>query len=62
MSDDNWFDIKDKEPEAGDRIIAELEGCKVCNFAIFQIREGEGLGHIKRWKYTNENKTQERSE
>lgn len=46
-----WFTIKEKVPTPGSYILVELDRCKCCEFVSMIIREGEGLGHIKRWKY-----------
>ncbi len=44
-----WHEPPDY-PKPGDEIIAELAGCKVCDYMRFTVREGEGLEHIKRWQ------------
>jgi len=46
----NWNNIQDLGPSPGDVILAELNGCKMTDYAVMTVREGEGLGHIKRWK------------
>lgn len=46
-----WYDINEFPPNAGDKVIAKLVGCKVGNYFYLEIREGEGLGHIERWAY-----------
>ena len=38
-------------PKIGDRIVANLDGCKYCDVIEMKVREGEGLGHIKKWCY-----------
>ena len=48
-----WFDINKKLPPVGAEIIAELDGCNVADQIWMEVREGEGLGHIKRWKFTD---------
>jgi hypothetical protein len=47
---DNWHTIEELEPKPDDKILVELNGCKVMDYMIMIVREGEGLGHIKRWK------------
>ena len=46
-----WYRIEDKMPEVGAHILAQLYGCKIATYCEMIIREGEGLGHISRWKY-----------
>jgi len=46
-----WYDVSEKMPPVGASILAELAGCKVARFIFMTVREGEGLNHIKRWKY-----------
>jgi hypothetical protein len=50
-----WINIEDQQPRPGDEIVAELKGCKIGNmtYVYLTVREGEGLGHIKRWQYTD---------
>ena len=36
-------------PKPEQTIVAELLGCKITKFLRFTVREGEGLGHIKKW-------------
>lgn len=46
----NWNNIQDLEPSPGDVILAELNGCKIADYAVMTVLEGESHGHIKRWK------------
>ena len=51
----NWFDRGTLQYlKEGDEIIAELDGCKITKYVHMTIREGEGLGHIKRWRYRDD--------
>lgn len=43
--------INYKTPNPGDKIIAELDGYKLGHYIFMQIREGEDLEHIKKWRY-----------
>lgn len=36
-------------PKPKQTIVAELIGCKIGKFFRLTVREGEGLGHIKKW-------------
>lgn len=49
-----WYNISEIPPPAGIEIMLELYGCKTCDYLIDQIREGEGLGCYKRWRFLNE--------
>lgn len=46
-----WYTIQERVPEAGDYILAKVERCKLCGYVKMTVREGEGLGHIKEWRY-----------
>lgn len=56
MTGEVWYTLEEKEPQVGDVILAELNGSKVYfeGHIVLKIREGEGLGHIKRWRIWNE--------
>lgn len=49
--EEQWYFIDDKPPPVNIPIIAELQGNKIFNLIKTKVREGEGLGHIKRWRY-----------
>jgi hypothetical protein len=44
-----WCDISTTPPQPGDLVAAQLNGCLLAKYLIIRIRDGEGLGHIKRW-------------
>lgn len=46
-----WYNIEDKFPEPGDKIVAKTRGCKFSEWIVMTVREGEGLGHIEEWCY-----------
>ena len=46
-----WFGIEEEFPPVGAEIIAEMNGCKIAQYLRLKIRDGEGLGHIKRWGF-----------
>ena len=48
-----WYTLQEKWPQTGDFILAELDDCKIATHMTIKVREGEGFGHIKRWKYCN---------
>jgi len=41
-------------PKEGDKIKAKLIGCKYTDYIYMEVLEGEGLGHIKEWRYATE--------
>jgi hypothetical protein len=47
--DDLWRETEVEAPLPGMTILAELNDCKICKYCFLTIKEGEGLGHIKRW-------------
>jgi hypothetical protein len=46
---DKWININDKLPSKGEEIIAYMPGCKIGNYFIITVREGEGFGGIEMW-------------
>ena len=49
--EEEWYLIEDKQPPEDAYILVELDGCKLFNYMKMKVRYGEGLGHIKRWRY-----------
>lgn len=48
-----WYDISEGTPIPGVWIVAELDRCKHAHYLVMKVREGEGLGHIKRWRFAD---------
>lgn len=45
----DWIKTEEREPLAGEKIMAKLKGNKVYTHIVMTVREGEGLGHIEEW-------------
>jgi len=53
VMESKWHTLQEECPEAGTCILVDISGCKIGAFILMEVREGEGLGHIKRWMYYN---------
>ena len=41
-----WIQTKDREPKPGEIILAHVRGCKLKDFFILTVREGEGMAFV----------------
>jgi hypothetical protein len=47
-----WIKSSDELPSPDDRIIVKFVGCKLGNYLVLTVREGEGLGGwFEEWAY-----------